>query len=146
LIQRRRAHPLSRQLGVSFRRQVVIGRYIVDFCALSLKLVVEVDGTVHALKRASDRRRTEKLERAGYRVLRLDARLVVRDLPRAVALIRAGARRVSRTLSTSPCRAQRSALGFGEVGAAKQRRVGATPAESACPNPPVLAAGAAPGR
>ena len=78
----------SRQLGVAFRRQVVIGRYIVHFCAPSLKLVVEVDGSVHALKRASDQRRTEKLERAGYRVLRLDARLVMRDLPRAVALIR----------------------------------------------------------
>jgi very-short-patch-repair endonuclease len=79
----------SQQLGVTFRRQVVIGRYIVDFCALNLKLIVEVDGSVHALKRASDRRRTEKLERAGYHVLRLDSRVVLRDLPRAVALVRA---------------------------------------------------------
>jgi very-short-patch-repair endonuclease len=79
----------SQQLGVSFRRQVVIGRYIVDFLAPSARLIVEVDGSVHALKRASDQRRTEKLERAGYRVLRLDARLVVRDLSRAVSVVRA---------------------------------------------------------
>jgi very-short-patch-repair endonuclease len=79
----------SQQLGVTFRRQAVIGRYIVDFCALSLKLIVEVDGSVHALKRASARRRNETLERAGYRVLRLDARFVMRDLPRAVSVLRA---------------------------------------------------------
>ena len=77
------------QLGVVFRRQVPLGGYIVDFLARSVRLIIEVDGSVHALKRASDKRRTAKLERAGYRVLRLDARVVLRDLPRAVALISA---------------------------------------------------------
>jgi very-short-patch-repair endonuclease len=79
----------AQQLGVTFRRQVPLDRYVVDFLARSVRLIVEVDGSVHALKRASDARRTAKLERAGYRVLRLDARLVMRDLPRAVALISA---------------------------------------------------------
>jgi very-short-patch-repair endonuclease len=57
------------------------------FLARSALLVLEIDGSVHALKRASERRRIAKLERAGYRVLRLDARVVLRDLPRTVALI-----------------------------------------------------------
>ncbi|HMJ15394.1 MAG TPA: endonuclease domain-containing protein [Polyangiaceae bacterium] len=77
----------GQQLSVSFRRQGRIGGYIVDFLAASIRLVIEVDGSCHALKRASDSCRTEKLERAGYHVLRLDARMVMRDLPRAVALI-----------------------------------------------------------
>jgi len=32
------------RLGVAFRRQAVIGRFIVDFVAPSIRLVVEVDG------------------------------------------------------------------------------------------------------
>lgn len=79
--------PRSQRLGVRFRRQQVIGSYIVDFLAPSLRLAIEVDGSCHAPKRSADARRTAKLARAGYRVLRLDAHLVVRDLPRAVALI-----------------------------------------------------------
>ena len=36
------------RLGVGFRRQVPIDRYIVDFLAPSVKVVVEVDGGYHA--------------------------------------------------------------------------------------------------
>ncbi|MBK8251153.1 MAG: DUF559 domain-containing protein [Polyangiaceae bacterium] len=39
------------QVGVMFRRQVVIGPYIVDFCAPSVRLVVEVDGGYHSAGR-----------------------------------------------------------------------------------------------
>ena len=57
--------------GAKFRRQVVIGRYIVDFaCRIPLMLVVEVDGDTHALQEEYDRARTEFLEGKGYRVLR----------------------------------------------------------------------------
>ena len=45
------------RLGVCFRRQVPIGRFIVDFLVPSRKLAVEVDGNVHKLKRAADARR-----------------------------------------------------------------------------------------
>jgi histidinol dehydrogenase/leucyl-tRNA synthetase/ATP-dependent DNA helicase RecG len=75
-------------LGVCFRRQVVVGGFIADFLAPSVRLVVEVDGAVHALKRRSDERRDRKLRRLGYHVLRLEAELVMRDLPAAVACVR----------------------------------------------------------
>jgi len=76
------------QLGVSFRWQVVIGnRYIADFVAPSLRLVVEVDGGTHAQRRAADARRDRDLERLGYRVLRIPARVVMGDLGGAVALV-----------------------------------------------------------
>jgi very-short-patch-repair endonuclease len=79
----------SAKLGVPFRRQVVVGRYIVDFLAPRARLVVEVDGAQHRARRAADARRDEKLARLGYRVLRLEARLVERALPVALARIEA---------------------------------------------------------
>jgi len=81
---------LSRkQLGVAFRRQVLIcNRYIADFLAPSAKLVVEVDGGYHRQRVAADARRTRVLERLGFRVLRLDAELVVQQLPLALEAVR----------------------------------------------------------
>ena len=77
------------QLGVAFRRQVVIGEYIVDFAAIKERLVIEVDGGYHATRTQADARRDRALRRAGYRVLRLPAALVLADLPSAIALISA---------------------------------------------------------
>ena len=78
------------KLGVVFRRQVPLeGRFIVDFLAASARLAVEVDGPHHARRRAADARRDRVLARLGYRVLRLDAELVMHNLPEAVARIRA---------------------------------------------------------
>ena len=82
----------SGQLGVPFRRQVPIGRYIVDFVAPRAKLVVEVDGSSHRLKRSADARRDRKLARLGYRVLRLEAKLVLMNLPAALQRICAALR------------------------------------------------------
>ncbi len=77
------------RLGVRFQRQVPLGgRYIADFLAPAARLVVEVDGAQHARRAAADARRDRVLGRLGYRVLRLDAQLVLRDLPAAVALVR----------------------------------------------------------
>ena len=77
------------RLGVWFRRQVPLGRYIADFVAPSVRLVVEVDGSHHARQQAADARRDRVLNRLGYRVLRLEAQLVERQLALAVARIRA---------------------------------------------------------
>jgi very-short-patch-repair endonuclease len=64
------------------------GRYIVDFCAPSVRLVVEVDGRDHELRRRADARRDAELRGLGYRVLRVEAALVMRDLAAVVALVR----------------------------------------------------------
>jgi very-short-patch-repair endonuclease len=77
------------RFGVSFRRQVpVLGRFIVDYLAPELRLVVEVDGAYHKDRSEADARRDRALARAGYRVLRLDAELVLHDLEAAVARVR----------------------------------------------------------
>ncbi len=78
------------RLGVAFRRQVaVLGRYIVDLLVPALKLVVEVDGGYHAQRERADERRHRALVAAGYRVVRVPAELVMRDLPAAVAVVAA---------------------------------------------------------
>lgn len=85
------------QLGVVFRRQVVLGeRYVGDFVAPSLRLVVEVDGDIHRRRRAADARRDRNLRRLGYHVLRLPVALVMKDLPAAVAIVREGVCRLRR--------------------------------------------------
>jgi very-short-patch-repair endonuclease len=80
----------SSQLGLRFRRQVVLHGFVVDFFAPSARLVVEVDGAHHARQRAADRRRDRALAARGLRVLRLPARLVLKALPEALAIVRGG--------------------------------------------------------
>jgi very-short-patch-repair endonuclease len=80
------------KLGVAFRRQVPVGhRFIVDFLAPSIKLVVEVDGSAHQHRQGADARRELKLRRLAYVVLRLDAELVIHDLLDAVGRVREAA-------------------------------------------------------
>ena len=80
------------QLGVAFRRQVLIGNcYIVDFLAPSLKLVVEVDGGYHARRAIADARRERFLRRLGYRVMRVEAELVLSRIARVLARVRVAA-------------------------------------------------------
>jgi very-short-patch-repair endonuclease len=77
------------QLGVRFRRQVVLQGYIVDFFAPDAYLVVKVDGAHHALRSGADTRRDRALAAAGLRVLRLPASLVTGNLSAALQLVNA---------------------------------------------------------
>ena len=78
------------QCGVHFRRQVpLLGFCIVDFFAPAAKLVVEVDGPYHAApaRRRADARRDRRLGKAGFRVLRLAAELVLTQPEKARELV-----------------------------------------------------------
>ena len=79
------------RLGVGFRRQVIIGEHIVDFCAPSVRLVVEVDGGYHAGRAQADARRDRRLGELGYRVVRLPAEVVAHDIEQAIAIVVAAA-------------------------------------------------------
>jgi very-short-patch-repair endonuclease len=59
-----------RLVGAKFRRQHPIGDYIVDFCCLAHRLIVEVDGGQHAEELEKDAARTRRLEANGYKVIR----------------------------------------------------------------------------
>jgi very-short-patch-repair endonuclease len=60
----------ARQLGVKFRRQVPIDRFIADFACIEARLVIEVDGGEHNIDVERDRLRTAVIETAGYLVIR----------------------------------------------------------------------------
>ncbi len=84
------AHIRGRRLGVVFRRQVpLLGRFIADFLAPAQRLVIEVDGAYHSERKRGDGRRDAELERGGYRVIRIEASLVVGDIESALERIRA---------------------------------------------------------
>mgnify|MGYP000225397422 CR=1 FL=1 len=59
-------------LGYKFRRQYPFDKYILDFCCLELKLVIELDGGQHAKEKQKqyDKQRTQLLEEKGFFVLR----------------------------------------------------------------------------
>ena len=62
-----------------FRRQHPFGEYIIDFVCLEAMLAIEVDGGQHGESQEQDATRTEKLEKAGFRVLRFWNNEVLRD-------------------------------------------------------------------
>ena len=57
---------------LKFKRQVLIGNYIVDFLCENKKIIIEIDGGQHneELNIQSDKNRTHYLENNGYKVLR----------------------------------------------------------------------------
>ena len=72
---------------MKFRRQHVIGNYIADFVCLPARLVIEVDGDTHGSDEAQlrDAKRTEEVERAGFRVIRFWNDYVLNDTDDGVA-------------------------------------------------------------
>ena len=64
-------HLRNRNLdGFKFRRQHILKGYIVDFVCLEKKLIIELDGSQHAMRQAYDNVRTQKLQNDGFKVLR----------------------------------------------------------------------------
>jgi very-short-patch-repair endonuclease len=74
---------------VQFYRQKPLGRYIVDFYAPSVRLVVEVDGSQHFAveQTAYDSQRTAYLESQGLRVLRFTNLEVLQETKSVVEAI-----------------------------------------------------------
>ncbi|MGB7374857.1 endonuclease domain-containing protein [Pontixanthobacter sp.] len=66
--------------GIKFRRQKVVGKYIVDFASNAPKLVIELDGDTHAFQAEYDAERTAFLNGEGYRVLRFCSNDVMRNM------------------------------------------------------------------
>ena len=80
-----------RVAGFKFRRQHPIGRFVVDFCCVERRLIMEIDGSAHLDQGERDTARTEALEFAGYSVIRysnddVEQRIetVLHDLRRAL--------------------------------------------------------------
>ena len=60
------------QLGVKFRRQHGIGKYIVDFYCAEMKLIIEIDGDIHFYDKNifRDKKREAYLKNLGLKIKR----------------------------------------------------------------------------
>jgi very-short-patch-repair endonuclease len=70
-----------------FRRQHPFGDCIIDFVCLEAMLAVEIDGGQHGERTTEDAKRTEMLERAGFRVLRFWNNEVLQETEAVLAVI-----------------------------------------------------------
>ena len=63
----------KRFMGLKFKRQVLIGDYIVDFACLEKYLIIELDGSKHnePSNVLLDKKRSEYLNNQGFKVLRI---------------------------------------------------------------------------
>lgn len=75
------------QLGVPYRFQHIVWKYILDFALPQQMIAIECDGKDHkrADKIAKDAERTAWLEKHGWRVIRLDDDDILRDSHGALA-------------------------------------------------------------
>lgn len=73
--------------GWKFRRQVLIGPYIADYVCAQKRVIVELDGGVHRIRRELDRKRDAYLRGNGYVVLRFENSDVLRDISGVLAKI-----------------------------------------------------------
>ena len=80
----------NNQLGYHFRRQHPLSKYVVDFYCEALKLVIEVDGSIHAdpIVVIEDKSKEESLVSYGLVVIRFTNDAVVKDVDAVVQLIR----------------------------------------------------------
>ncbi len=73
--------------GAKFRRQMPIGRFIVDFASVECKLIIELDGSHHAEQKEYDEIRTAFLEAEGYRVIRFWNNQIMQEINGVLQLI-----------------------------------------------------------
>ena len=74
--------------GTHFRRQHVLGNFIVDLVSLDRRLVIEVDGDMHDHQQEEDALRTEWLNQIGFHVLRFRNEEVLRHMSSVVETIK----------------------------------------------------------
>jgi very-short-patch-repair endonuclease len=77
---------------VSFRRQHAIGKYVIDFVSVKLKLAIELDGSQHLEQAEYDLQRSAYLESQGYKVIRFQNSEVMNDIEGVIILIEAALR------------------------------------------------------
>ncbi|MBL4939424.1 MAG: dihydropteroate synthase, partial [Lutibacter sp.] len=76
--------------GYKFRRQHIIGNFIVNFICLKTNLIIEVDGLIHQLpeNKTSDEERTDWLKKEDFRVIRFTNNQVLENLNEVISEIK----------------------------------------------------------
>ena len=98
----------ANQLGVKFRRQHIIGRFIADFVCLPAKLIIEADGKIHENQKEYDEQRTEYLNEKGFKVIRFTNDEIITNINSVID-------KIKKALTTSTENEVRNtSLSFGE--------------------------------
>jgi very-short-patch-repair endonuclease len=71
---------IPHRMGVKFKRQRPIYRFIVDFFSQEIGLVIEIDGNSHFNKGEYDAYRQRKIEELGYTIVRFSEGEVLQDV------------------------------------------------------------------
>lgn len=79
----------NKKLGIKFRRQHPLDKFILDFYAPELKLGVELDGSQHKEYKEYDNLRTEYLSTHGIKIIRFWNSEVEKNLKNVISKIRA---------------------------------------------------------
>ena len=84
-------------MGHRFRRQHIVGDFIVDFICLPLNLIIEVDGEYHnnPKQQEADHLRDSILNQAGYTILRFTNEEVIGNIDHVI-------HRITMAMSESP--------------------------------------------
>jgi len=98
----------ANQLGVKFRRQHVIGRFIADFVCLPAKLIIEADGKIHENQVEYDALRTEYLNEKGFDVLRFTNEEIIVNIDSVIEKIK------KRLNTRTDNEVRNTSLSFGE--------------------------------
>ena len=100
--------------GLGFRRQVPLGRYILDFICHDRNLLVEVDGRQHFFspRAARDSVRDRWLNTQGYRMVRIANNEVLNNLPGVLEYLLS----VAAKSPLLPCRGASATLGRADGG------------------------------
>ena len=90
----------DKNLDAKFRRQHIIGDYIVDFVCLDAQLVVEIDGGYHndPEQKDLDRQRTKFLQSRGFSVLRFTNEEVIGNTDETLGIIKNAIRHLTPSL------------------------------------------------
>ncbi len=73
--------------NIKFKRQVPIGKYIVDFANMQKKLVIELDGSQHIDNFHYDEERTKYLNSIDYTVIRFFDNDVIKNINTVLEVI-----------------------------------------------------------
>ena len=79
----------GKKLGYIFRRQFSIDKFIVDFCCVALRLIIELDGPIHEKQKSYDAYRESILRERKYKILRFKNDEVLFGRDRVMAEIKA---------------------------------------------------------
>ena len=80
----------NKQLGYHFRRQHPLSNYVVDFFCEQLKLVIEVDGSIHADPQVAldDQNKELSLRSEGLEIIRFTNDAIIKDVNAVVENIK----------------------------------------------------------